>query len=196
MRDWVRGFILSGTGLALVACGVFVGLSALYLLGPTVAHWRGVELSVAFHEETTAVRMAWTLTGVLIAAAGFFCLTMAGGGGAARESERVLLREPQPGTYASMTVTISRRMLRGLIVRAAEDIPGVREADGQAALHKQGWVVDCRVAISPDAEIPALSQAVARSIRTALERHTGVPVDRISMHSQLDPVRSEPVRVA
>lgn len=85
------------------------------------------------------------------------------------------------------TITVSRTGLEQLARHVAMDTDGVMDATarvtGDVAL-----AVQCRARVAHDAQAPALSEELQRRLRIGLARHVGRSVERVSVHTQFEPL--------
>lgn len=87
-------------------------------------------------------------------------------------------------------VTVSESGLLKLLAWAAEDIEGINGVDPTLNLGKGGWQVRCIVSVWHDKPLTEVSDALRAALRQALERHTGVQVDRIDVDVQHHPIHA------
>lgn len=106
-----------------------------------------------------------------------------------RHKQIVLSSPGGDGVYGGGRVTVSLGSLRAILVRTAERVEGVREANPELSLKRNGWHINCSVAITPDASLPAVTGALKTRLKESIEHHTGLPVEKIDIAAQLNPIR-------
>lgn len=197
----MRETFLRGAWRALTfLLGLLLGLGSLYVLlhalGLVPAFFYSVPSGVPVEERTLAVGMdlsrepwhigiRWIAGGLVGVLVGIGCVALA----AARprgEGRQVVLRGHDDALgYGGGRLTVSMRGLRALVVREAERVEGVREAAPRLRLRRQGWHVDCDVALAPSASLPQVAQQLKPRLQEALEHHTGLPVERVDISARL-----------
>ena len=108
-----------------------------------------------------------------------------------REEPRLVLKRDELGT-----VTVTRRGVRTIVEREAQQVAGVAEAHARLQESDRGLHVFCRVAVDPAADLPALAQEVQGRVRAAVERAVGRPVAKVRVDAQVAPLTGarRPVR--
>lgn len=92
-------------------------------------------------------------------------------------------------TSPNGSVTLSRRGVERLAEQAASEVFDV--LDAQATVRgTDRLTVSCRASVTSDSHAPSVSDALKARLATAIETHVGRPVHRVSIHTQLDPIRS------
>ena len=177
------GALLLFGGLALLA-------HALDALDPIRVVWGGggMALTLDLTEYTMRVRWLWAAAAVGWIVVGLLLvwLALARTTEQREKSQRVRLSgHTRNGLYGSGEVTVSMRSLYALVVHAAERDPAIREADPVLKLRRDGWHLNCRLVVTPEAEIPEVAGRLKPTLADTLERHTGLPVAQTDLDIQL-----------
>ncbi|ARA94674.1 MAG: alkaline shock response membrane anchor protein AmaP [Bacteroidetes bacterium] len=183
--EFIRRLTSLLVGLGLVAAGGWLLLHVAGWAGPMRLTRPGLDLLVDLR--ALPVRAVWSFVGIaLLAVVGgllFFIPALRRSGEAGREV--VLSGRGDAVAYGGGRVTVALRSLQALVAYVAERVPGVREADPQVQLRRDGWHVRCRVAVHPDSPLPEVTARLREALQQTLERHTGLPVARVDVASQL-----------
>jgi Asp23 family, cell envelope-related function len=106
-----------------------------------------------------------------------------------REEPRLTLKRDGLGT-----VTVTRSGVRQVVEREAGRVAGVVEARARVQEGDRGLRVDCRVAVDPAADIPAVTEAVQARVKAAVEHAVGRPVAEVRVDAQVEPLGGAPRR--
>jgi len=96
---------------------------------------------------------------------------------------------------SSGTVVVSARGMHALASYAAERVKGVYEAATKIDLKRKGWHVDLHIVVAPETSLPDLLADLKERVQTAIHHHTGLPVTRLRVWAQLDPISDKQRRV-
>lgn len=162
--------------LITVLLGVAVGALGLHLL---LTQWGLVSLSLAIPQldgrQLQLLGGAALTFGVAVA---FIGLHVSREPSVFRLSSVAL----QPGG----TVTVNQRAVIGLVMSRAQEVEGVAECRvRKLKLSGAKWRLSCDVVVYPDTALKQAAEQVRGDVSAALERHTGVPVDRMDVRSSL-----------
>ncbi|NNE68780.1 MAG: hypothetical protein HKN29_00300, partial [Rhodothermales bacterium] len=102
---------------------------------------------------------------------------------ARRGPAMLLLKPASDKSFGGGSVRISERSVRHISSRAAELVPGVREAVTRVRMRNDGWQVHCRASITPESSLSDTSTAVRTAISQAIQQQTGLPASRIDVES-------------
>jgi hypothetical protein len=100
-----------------------------------------------------------------------------------REEPRLTLKRDGLGT-----VTVTRSGVRQVVEREAGRVAGVVEARARVQEGDRGLRVDCRVAVDPAADLPAVTEAVQARVKAAVEHAVGRPVAEVRVDAQVEPL--------
>jgi hypothetical protein len=183
IRRMLTGLIAS----VLIALGLGLALSAVLILPAYALSFSGLELVFDLSAQSFLRRVMWVGWGAFASALGVLLLFLAMAPG--RASKRlIVLKRALPELEGDTTITVAERGLHALVARATRDIPGVRESDAVVALGRKGWALKCHLSLWGEAAVPEVVRQVDQAVRGALEHHTGVPVARLRIETQLGPL--------
>lgn len=177
------------TGVALLLTSLALGWQSLIASGTFSGSLYGLNLTMDSGVGTAWLRLFWgglSISGLVV---GFFFIWLAAAQTSRRGKQIVLSGNGGNEIYGGGRVTVSLGSLHAVVVRAAERIEGVREASPRLNLKSGGWHIDCLVAVTPDSAMPAVTAILKTTLKDTLEHHTGLPVERIDIAAQLNPVR-------
>ncbi len=147
-------------------------------------------LSISFDPYITATfhRVIWTLCASASALIGLGLIWL----GVRFDSKKVHRYEisaPRYGqAFGDVSVTVGANGVRSLIAYIAEDTDQVRQCDPTIILSPKGWQIACRVYIAPEASLPEVVDVLKKRIRQELEHHTGLPVIKLKLDTELLPL--------
>jgi len=93
---------------------------------------------------------------------------------------RVVIQRDELGS-----VTVSLPGLRRLANHVIGEVAGVETVVSEALPTRDGVAFNCRIVVKPDANTPELAQVVRERLETAIRSHTGRPVTRVHVHTQV-----------
>jgi hypothetical protein len=98
-----------------------------------------------------------------------------------RRRERVLvLQRDRTGE-----VTVSLIGLKRLADFVVGELPGVETVSSEARAGREGVQFNCRLQVKPDANTPALADAIRNRLSSAVEAHVGLPATTIHIHTRV-----------
>ena len=104
-----------------------------------------------------------------------------------RESPVYVVRKDDLGT-----VTVARKSVRQVAQYEAAQIAGVREVRPEVRYGADGIHIIAHASLAPDTVAPAVGEQLQVNIKEAVQRHLGLPVAEVEVHTQveaLDPMR-------
>lgn len=178
---FVRRFVTGSVGLALMAIGLGLVLTAAGALVVGPLDLMGLMMSADLASFELPARIGWIVIGGSGVIVGSFLLAVAIH--VPRAQKVVLIRfDAFPG---GGELTMSLQAIRALVSRACLETQGVCHATPDIVLRRRGWSIDCDLTVSDDAELRLLGGAVREHIQKTVERHTGLPVARLRINSAL-----------
>lgn len=178
---------------ALVAAAVGIGASMFGLVPEAALRLGNHQLAVGLREASVLRRGLWGMGSVVAVLVAFMLLRLA----VRRPSrDRILLTRNKLGRpFGGGEVSVSRRGLCSIAAYTAQKHHGVFDALTDVRLSRRGWRVDLRVVLAPHAALPEVVAGLKTELHDAMYHHTGLPVDRLRIFAQLDPLsRSRRVR--
>ncbi len=88
-------------------------------------------------------------------------------------------------------VVVSSRGIHALAAYTAERIKGVYEAATKVRLNRRGWWIDVHIVVAPETSLPELLAEIKERMQEVLMNHTGLPVARLRVWAQLDPMSNK-----
>lgn len=82
-------------------------------------------------------------------------------------------------------VTVSLVGLKRLADFVVGELPGVETVVSDARASRGGVQFSCRLLVKPDANTPALADAIRSRLSTAVEAHVGLPATTIHIHTRV-----------
>jgi uncharacterized alkaline shock family protein YloU len=104
---------------------------------------------------------------------------------APREAPVYVVRKDSLGT-----VTVARKSVRQVVQYEAAQIAGVRDVRPEVRNGPDGIHIIARTSLAPDAEAPAVGEQLQTSIKEAVQRHIGLPVAEVQIHTQVQEMDS------
>jgi hypothetical protein len=104
-----------------------------------------------------------------------------------REAPVYVVRKDDLGT-----VTVARKSVRQVAQYEAAQIAGVREVRPEVRNGADGIHIIAHASLAPDTVAPAVGEQLQVNIKEAVQRHLGLPVAEVEVHTQveaLDPMR-------
>jgi len=89
-------------------------------------------------------------------------------------------------------VTVTRSSVNRVVDHEAGRVPGVTEVHSRVEEGAQGLRVECRVAVEPTADLPALTAALQERVKAALEHSLGRPVAEVRVDAHVPAPRAVP----
>ncbi len=106
-----------------------------------------------------------------------------------RAQSRFVISEPRHGGgFGDVRVSMGSKGVRSLVAFIGESTDQVRQCDPTVSLHRKGWKVDCKVYVAHEAALPAVVDSLRSSLRQNLEHHTGLPVFKLDIQTELTPL--------
>lgn len=181
-----RRLILLTAGSCIVLAAAWLALDAMLIVQSTSLSFGGISLDIALANQPFETRVSWLLAALTAAGIGMFFMLVA----IRRDRERrqwVVLNAQQTGVH-NATIRISERALGALANRVTNTIDGVRQSSSTIALGKKGWDLRCRLQLWTEARIPEVVGKLERDLRASFEHHTGLPVARVQIETDFEPV--------
>lgn len=100
-----------------------------------------------------------------------------------REAPTYVVRKDGLGT-----VTVARKSVRQVVQYEAAQIPGVREVRPEVRNGADGIHITAHATLAPDSVAPAIGEQLQVSIKEAVQRHIGLPVAEVQVHTQVQPL--------
>ena len=97
-----------------------------------------------------------------------------------REAPTYVVRKDGLGT-----VTVARKSVRQVVQYEAAQINGVREVHPEVSNGADGLHIVAHASLAPDAEAPAVGEQLQVTIKEAVQRHLGLPVADVQIHTQV-----------
>ncbi len=174
---------------ALLIASIVLGWQGLASNAPFEVSIGGMSLFFDFHELVLWQRAVWSSLAVFGFVLCLVLMRLAFLQPRSKQKQIVLSNPAGNGVYGGGRVSVSLGSLRAILVLTAERIEGVREASPELRLKRNGWHINCRVAIRPDASLPEVTAALKTRLKESIEHHTGLPVEKIDIAAQLNPIR-------
>jgi uncharacterized alkaline shock family protein YloU len=172
--------------LLLGALAVVAGVIALLLLLPVIHpadvspggflkdFWQGIA-NLAGATATTAV-----IGAILLALAGLAVIIIELLP-PPREEQTYVVRKDGLGT-----VTVARKSVRQVVLYEAAQIDGVREVRPEVSNGADGIHIIAHASLAPDVVAPTVGEQVQVNIKEAVQRHLGLPVAEVQIHTQVE----------
>jgi uncharacterized alkaline shock family protein YloU len=97
-----------------------------------------------------------------------------------REDRTYVVRKDGLGT-----VTVARKSVRQVVQYEAAQIVGVREVHSDVRNGADGIHIITHASLAPDAIAPSVGEQLQTSIKEAVQRHIGIPVAEVQVHTQV-----------
>jgi uncharacterized alkaline shock family protein YloU len=97
-----------------------------------------------------------------------------------REERTYVVRKDGLGT-----VTVARKSVRQVVQYEAAQIAGVREVHSDIRNGADGIHIITHASLAPDAMAPTVGEQLQASIKEAVQRHIGLPVTEVQVHTQV-----------
>jgi uncharacterized alkaline shock family protein YloU len=176
--------------LVLGALALVAGIIAL-LLVVQVVHPADVSLGGVLHDFWQGIAnlsggsaVAAVIISILLALAGL-ALIVVELLPAPREAPVYVVRKDSLGT-----VTVARKSVRQVVQYEAAQIAGVRDVRPEVRNGPDGIHIIARTSLAPDAVAPAVGEQLQMSIKEAVQRHIGLPVAEVQIHTHVQEVDS------
>jgi uncharacterized alkaline shock family protein YloU len=98
-----------------------------------------------------------------------------------REERTYVVRKDGLGT-----VTVARKSVRQVVQYEAAQIAGVREVHSDVRNGADGIHIITHASLAPDAIAPTVGEQLQASIKEAVQRHIGLPVAEVQIHTQVE----------
>jgi len=98
-----------------------------------------------------------------------------------REAPTYVVRKDGLGT-----VTVARKSVRQVVQYEAAQIAGVREVRPEVRNGADGIHIVAHASLTPDAVAPTVGEQLQLSIKEAVQRHIGLPVAEVQVHTQVE----------
>jgi hypothetical protein len=98
-----------------------------------------------------------------------------------REAPTYVVRKDGLGT-----VTVARKSVRQVVQYEAAQIAGVREVRPEVRNGADGIHIVAHASLTPDAVAPTVGEQLQISIKEAVQRHIGLPVAEVQVHTQVE----------
>jgi len=187
---FLRRTITVFAGMLLAALGTLIAIVAAGLVSPVRLEWYGISLNFDTGQLPFLSTLGWVGIGVGVTLLGVLLL-MLGFMRERKQKQIVVSGALTNGVASPGQVTVSAKSIEALATYVVERIEGVREAMPTVKLKKDGWHIECPVAMSADSAVPDASALVKDALRESLERHTGIPVARVNVGTQLNAIQAD-----
>ena len=97
-----------------------------------------------------------------------------------REERTYVVRKDGLGT-----VTVARKSVRQVVQYEAAQIEGVREVHSDVRNAADGIHIITHASLAPDAIAPTVGEQLQTNIKEAVQRHIGLPVTEVQVHTQV-----------
>ena len=84
------------------------------------------------------------------------------------------------------TVTVARKSVRQVPQYEAAQIAGVREVRSEVRNGADGIHIIAHASLAPDTVAPAIGEQLQSNIKEAVQRHLGLPVAEVQVHTQVE----------
>jgi uncharacterized alkaline shock family protein YloU len=84
------------------------------------------------------------------------------------------------------TVTVARKSVRQVAQYEAAQIPGVRAVRPEVRNGADGIHITAHASLAPDTVEPAVGEQLQANIKEAVQRHLGLPVAEVQVHTQVE----------
>jgi uncharacterized alkaline shock family protein YloU len=84
------------------------------------------------------------------------------------------------------TVTVARKSVRQVAQYEAAQIAGVREVRSEVRNGADGIHIIAHASLAPDTVAPAVGEQLQVNIKEAVQRHLGLPVAEVQVHTQVE----------
>jgi uncharacterized alkaline shock family protein YloU len=84
------------------------------------------------------------------------------------------------------TVTVARKSVRQVAQYEAAQIAGVREVRSEVRNGADGIHIITHASLAPDTVAPAVGEQLQVNIKEAVQRHLGLPVAEVQVHTQVE----------
>ncbi|HEY7021529.1 MAG TPA: alkaline shock response membrane anchor protein AmaP [Ktedonobacterales bacterium] len=98
-----------------------------------------------------------------------------------REAPTYVVRKDGLGT-----VTVARKSVRQVAQYEATQIAGVREVRSEVRNGADGIHIITHASLAPDTVAPAVGEQLQVNIKEAVQRHLGLPVAEVQVHTQVE----------
>jgi uncharacterized alkaline shock family protein YloU len=98
-----------------------------------------------------------------------------------REAPTYVVRKDGLGT-----VTVARKSVRQVAQYEAAQIAGVREVRSEVRNGADGIHIIAHASLAPDTVAPAVGEQLQVNIKEAVQRHLGLPVAEVQVHTQVE----------
>ena len=98
-----------------------------------------------------------------------------------REAPTYVVRKDGLGT-----VTVARKSVRQVAQYEAAQIAGVREVRSEVRNGVDGIHIIAHASLAPDTVAPAVGEQLQVNIKEAVQRHLGLPVAEVQVHTQVE----------
>jgi uncharacterized alkaline shock family protein YloU len=98
-----------------------------------------------------------------------------------REAPTYVVRKDGLGT-----VTVARKSVRQVAQYEASQIAGVREVRSEVRNGADGIHIIAHASLAPDTVAPAVGEQLQVNIKEAVQRHLGLPVAEVQVHTQVE----------
>jgi uncharacterized alkaline shock family protein YloU len=98
-----------------------------------------------------------------------------------REAPTYVVRKDGLGT-----VTVARKSVRQVAQYEATQIAGVREVRSEVRNGADGIHIIAHASLAPDTVAPAVGEQLQVNIKEAVQRHLGLPVAEVQVHTQVE----------
>lgn len=185
-RTWLHRLLVLLLGVGTTWLGIQAFLVQLHLEGPQSVGALGMTL-----ELTPLDNVALGLLGAGMSVVLGVALVLLGFSGLHRPEKLFLLN----GSGEAMQrghgdIRISEQSLLKMLAWSGESIEGVSGVAPELQLGDSGWRVQCRVSMWHGAALNDVIEPLRKALRSALEHHTGLQVERIDLTVQHYPIKS------
>jgi uncharacterized alkaline shock family protein YloU len=98
-----------------------------------------------------------------------------------REAPTYIVRKDALGT-----VTVARKSVRQVVQYEAAQVAGVREVRPEVSNGADGIHIIAHASLAPDAVAPTVGEQLQVNIKEAVQRHIGLPVAEVHVHTQVE----------
>ena len=174
-------------GSALLSISVVIFLTAFGWFPFYLENLGGLTMSFDPYSTAADHRIIWTVISLVGAIGGVMLIWL--GITFTRDQPRFLISAPRYGhAFGDVSVTVGSNGVRSLVAHLAENVEQVRQCDPTISLDRKGWKIACRVYVAPEAALPEVIDALRLRIRQSLEHHTGLPVFKLDIQTELLPL--------
>lgn len=174
-------------GSLLIVTGGALILTALGFMPDLDMKWFGLEVKLALLTLDYEQRMKWLGGGALAFLIGVVAIIVSIARIAPRRDNNFVLKSSiHRGASQGAHVTLSRRGVTALVAYMVETVVGVYDAKPVVELKKEGWHIDCKIAVWGSAALPQVITQIEEKIQHDLLFHTGIAVSHLDVHAQYE----------